>query len=195
MEKIFLSASIPLPGREYYETGDPVMIHAAVRSFFTLVLGRRHVVWGGHPSITPLVDAACKSFEINYQSSVTLYQSKFFIKNFPEQNKEFVNLRLIDAAEDISKSMLAMRVAMFEENKFAAGIFIGGMQGIFDEHEFFRKHNPGATSVVVASTGGAALALAESLKLEKLDNPYNFTKLFIETLGISPLEIREELHD
>lgn len=36
MESIFLSASIPKPGREYYGSADPLLIHAAVRAFLAL---------------------------------------------------------------------------------------------------------------------------------------------------------------
>lgn len=60
MSAIFLSASIPVPGRgNFYKTADPFLIQTAVREFVTLALGRRMIVWGGHPAITPMVWAVC----------------------------------------------------------------------------------------------------------------------------------------
>src|SRR5690606_35061305 len=57
MKSIFLSASIPLPERDakYYDTADIVAIRDAVIALTTVVLPHHRIVWGGHPSITPLI--------------------------------------------------------------------------------------------------------------------------------------------
>ena len=57
LNKIFLSASIPFPERDrkFYDTADIVAIRDAVRALATVVIPRAHLVWGGHPSITPLI--------------------------------------------------------------------------------------------------------------------------------------------
>ncbi len=61
MGAIFLSASVPVPGRgTYYQSADPFLIQFAVRELITAALGRRLIVWGGHPAITPMVWAACE---------------------------------------------------------------------------------------------------------------------------------------
>ena len=74
---IFLSASVPVAGRgSYYQTAEPFLIQLAVREFLTLALGRRRIVWGGHPAITPMVWAVCEDLGVEYADSVTLYQSK-----------------------------------------------------------------------------------------------------------------------
>lgn len=61
MRSIFLSASVPLAGRgTYLETADPFLIQVAVRELMTLALGRRRIVWGGHPAITPMIWSVCQ---------------------------------------------------------------------------------------------------------------------------------------
>ena len=57
MNNIFLSASIPSPERDrkYYDTADIVAIRDAVRALATVVIPKAHLIWGGHPSITPLI--------------------------------------------------------------------------------------------------------------------------------------------
>ncbi|MFZ6672271.1 hypothetical protein ACO0J9_29755, partial [Pseudomonas aeruginosa] len=53
MKRIFLSASVPRPDRgNFHETADPFLIQFAVRELMTVALGRRQIVWGGHPAIT-----------------------------------------------------------------------------------------------------------------------------------------------
>src|ERR1700691_5594227 len=88
MSAIFLSASVPTIGRgNYYETADPFLIQSAVREFVTVALGRRLVVWGGHPAITPMVWAVCEDLGVDFARSVVLYQSRYFSDIFPEENK------------------------------------------------------------------------------------------------------------
>ena len=79
MNAVFLSASVPVPGRgNYYETANPFLIQTAVREFVTTALGRRLVVWGGHPAITPMVWAVCEDLGVEFAKAVVLYQSSFF---------------------------------------------------------------------------------------------------------------------
>ncbi|MDN7631634.1 hypothetical protein [Burkholderia cenocepacia] len=193
MDAIFLSASIPKPGREYYGTADPLLIHAAVRALVILLLGRRHIVWGGHPSITPMVSAACVGLGVPYESVVTLYQSRLFQKSFPIENSRFGNLVLIDAEADMSTSLEALRRRMLGDFKYEAAVFIGGMNGILDEHNMFRAMHPNATVLVVPRPGGAAEDLAKSKYGYDAStdlSPTNFTQLYIDRLGVSPTEPR-----
>jgi hypothetical protein len=67
MKAVFLSASVPVIGRaNYYKTADPFLIQRAVREFVNVALGRRLIVWGGHPAITPMVWAVCEDLGIHY---------------------------------------------------------------------------------------------------------------------------------
>ena len=165
MKSIFLSASIPLPERDakYYDTADIVAIRDAVIALTTLVLPHHRIVWGGHPSITPLIyyvmektiknkveredGFSKKSLEDQERiifhrtqeeisSHVRLYQSKFFEKFFPEDNNKFKNIEFTDIIEDDrDKSLLHMRERMLGESEFSAAVFIGGMEGIDGDKE------------------------------------------------------------
>src|SRR6266446_10878583 len=98
MNAVFLSASVPVPGRgNYYETANPFLIQTAVREFVTTALGRRLVVWGGHPAITPMVWAVCEDLGVEFAKAVVLYQSSFFKDIFPEENQRFGNVVYVDA--------------------------------------------------------------------------------------------------
>ena len=86
MNAIFLSASVPVIGRgTYFQTADPFLIQLAVRELMTLALGRRRIIWGGHPAITPMVWAVCEDLGVNYSDAVVLYQSRFFEELFPKR--------------------------------------------------------------------------------------------------------------
>jgi len=192
MDEIFLSASIPQPGRQYYGTADPLLIHFAVRAFLTLTLGRRRVVWGGHPSITPMVLAACQGLGVAYSHAVTLYQSEFFRGRYPTENGDFPDVVFTQAQADLPSSLRVMREEMLGRKKLTAAVFIGGMEGILDEYDIFTKANPSAHVVAVPRPGGASrdVALRQGYD-EQLDQfPTDFTRLFIEQLGVLPSEPR-----
>lgn len=190
MGSIFLSASVPVPGREYYDRCSPFQIHSAVRTFLTLALGRRHLVFGGHPSITPMVHAACINFGLEQSHAVTIYQSAYFEDQFPLENKGFADMRVVPAAGSLKDSVAAMRAAMLSEWSFDAGVFIGGMNGVHDEHAYFCQLHPGAVIVPVRHPGGAAADLpasnvSESAESES-DASRDYLSIFIERLNIDP---------
>ena len=94
MKSIFLSASIPLPERDekYIGTADIIAIRDAVIALTTVVLPHHRLIWGGHPSITPLIYYVMERLNLNIQEHITLYQSRFFEKYFPEDNNKFENI-------------------------------------------------------------------------------------------------------
>lgn len=194
MSAIFLSASVPIIGRgNYYETADPFLIQSAVREFVTVVLGRRLLVWGGHPAITPMVWAVCEDLGVDFSKAVVLYQSKFFADIFPEENSRFGNVEYIDAVgNDREASLLNMRNAMLSRNDLAAAVFVGGMEGVLAEHTLFTKFHPTARVLAVPGPGGAARQLAESLGITgdaDLQN-VDFARLFPMELNVRPDEPR-----
>ena len=85
IKNIFLSASIPLPERDpqFIETADIIAIRDSVIALATTVLPYHRIVWGGHPSITPLINYVMSKLNLDIQGHVTLYQSRFFEKFFP----------------------------------------------------------------------------------------------------------------
>lgn len=192
MKAIFLSASVPVNGRgTFFQTAEPFLIQLAVREFLTLALGRRRIIWGGHPAITPMVWAVCEDLGVDYSDAVVLYQSRYFEEQFPEENKHFVNVKYIDAVgEDKDASLLDMRRAMLSRPDLEAAVFIGGMEGIFAEHALFRQLRPAARVLAVPAPGGAARELANTLNQSPEGNSLDFARMFYERLSISPTERR-----
>ena len=207
---VFMSAGIPDESKPHYVgASDPIDVIEAVKALVYVVLGRRRLVWGGHPAITPIVWSVAASHRVDYSKWVTLYQSQYFKDRFPEDNERFANTRYIEAAtrrvdqteSDHEKaSLVMMRRAMFSENDFAAAIFIGGMEGIFEEFELFGELCPGARRIPLLSTGGAALTLSERLSgperefdLERLARDVDYVPLLSELLGLDASEARQTI--
>ena len=87
---------------------------------------------------------------------MTLYQSKFFRKDFPSENEEFPNIILTDDLGSREQSLGEMRRRMLTDIDFSCAVFVGGMEGIFEEYEFLQTHNPRLAKYPIASTGAAA---------------------------------------
>jgi hypothetical protein len=189
LKNIFLSASIPLKERDekYFNTADIIAIRDSVIALTTVVLPNHRLIWGGHPSITPIIYHIMQRLGLNIQEHVTLYQSLFFEKYFPEDNNKFQNVILTDNKLEKEASLLLMRKRMFTENSFVAGIFIGGMEGIEDEFKLFRELQPQAFVLPIASTGAASQIvydnyLSPELKNKRLENDYAYMSLFQDLL-------------
>lgn len=189
MKNIFLSASIPLPGRDpkYVESADIIAIRDAVVALTTVVLPHHRLIWGGHPSITPLIYYVMQRLSLNIQEHVTLYQSLFFKKYFLEDNNQFQNVILTKNTNERESSLLLMRNRMFTESKFAAGVFIGGMEGIEDEYKMFRELHPNTLLLPIASTGAATKIIYDTFfpdnqKNQRLEKDYAYMSLFQDFL-------------
>lgn len=195
MDAIFLSASVPEADRPGFDTADPLLIHAAIRSFLTLTLGRRHIVFGGHPSITPMVLAACENFGLEYLDCVSIYQSEYFIEEFPKYNDQFIDLKLVQAGTDKAHSLKKLRQAIFTQNEFVGGVFIGGMEGVKEEFDYLRHLQPKAVRVPIYSAGGVAakLAVLDNSEPDPEDLANDFTTFFATKLNIDTSEQRLEL--
>lgn len=185
IKNIFLSASIPLPERDkkYIDTADIVAIRDAIIALSATVLPKHRIIWGGHPSITPLIYYVMQKMELNIQEHVTIYQSEFFKEKFPADNDKFKNVILTENLGDIHSSIQKMRERIFSENDFAAAIFIGGMDGIEVEYKMFTEYHPDAILLPVASTGAATKIiyenfLEEKYKNERLLKDYGYMSLF-----------------
>jgi hypothetical protein len=194
-EAIFLSAGIPDPkrGPEYAATADTVAIASAVSALVHVVLGRRLLVWGGHPAITPLIWAMSEQLGVEYGRWVRLYQSKFFEDQFPQDNQRFQNVTYVDAKPgDLPQSLAAMRSEMLKQHDFTSAVFIGGMGGIVDEFRLFTDLHPKATVVPVTSTGGATLDVENLLPSKDADlaNDLDYVAVFHRHLRISVREQR-----
>jgi hypothetical protein len=201
-EAIFLSAGVPDPkrGPAYAQTADPVAITAAVSALVHVAVGRRLLVWGGQPAITPMILVGAEAFgsdygswELDYGSWITLYQSRYFQDQFPEVNARVRNVIYTEAVDrDLEKSLEAMRQRMFTEHSFVAAVFIGGMGGIIKEFEMFQRLQPESLIVPILSTGGATLELANRLPNVESDLmvDLDYVGLFHRKLGIDVKELR-----
>ncbi len=188
LNKIFLSASIPSIDRDdkFYKTADIIAIRDAVRALAAVIIPNAHLVWGGHPSITPLIRNVMAKMSSNLQQHVTIYQSLFFERYFPPDNFDFENIITTKAVvDDQPSSLLRMRNEMIGNNQFKAAIFIGGMEGIFQEYDMFISYHPHALILPVASTGAAAKILydnnPESYN-QRLSNDFAYMALFRDLL-------------
>lgn len=198
MKNIFLSASIPLPERhpKYYDSADMIAIRDAVIALSSIALPKHRIIWGGHPSITPLIYYVIERLIVNnfkrddwevelsekekeqinrelrkqIQEHVILYQSLYFKDRFPEDNGKFENIVFTENIGDIPSSIQHMRYRMLTENKFDAAVFIGGMDGIEVEFNMFREFHPDALLLPIASTGAATKIVYRNLLPDKYKN-------------------------
>jgi hypothetical protein len=162
---IFLSASIPLPGREPFDRDIQVKrIRDAVLALVTVCRDRHlFLTFGGHPAISPLVHHAAESLGVI--SNVTIYQSRFYEDKVPEAATKFPNFIWTPAGDDEPSSQSKMRDAMFDPHEWAyrAAVFIGGMEGIFDEARRFRDIYAGRPMIPLQETGGASRMVVDKL--------------------------------
>lgn len=162
---LFLSASVPVAGRadgKYLATADIIAIRDAVIALASVALPRYHLIWGGHPSITPLIANVLRHSNKEVNSSVTVYQSSYFVKEFPKENKDVEHVVVTESLGERGSSLELMRRQMVSENDYAAAVFIGGMDGVEDEYKMFVESHPEAKVFPMASTGAAALMLYEA---------------------------------
>lgn len=182
LKNIFLSASIPLPqrNRKYIGTADIIAIRDAVIALATSVLPFHRLIWGGHPSITPLVNYVMEKNNLDIQEHVKIYQTKFFEKFYPEDNNKFKNVIQTANLGNRDESLFLMRKTMFESCQFDAGIFIGGMEGVEEEYELFKKQHPEALIIPLASTGAAAKLIYDKMnnRDEMFEKDYAYMSLF-----------------
>ena len=130
---------------------------------------------------------------VDYGRWVHLYQSKFFVDIFPEDNARFSNVTFSDTiGDDRELSLMHMRKRMFAEVSYESAVFIGGMGGLLEEYELFRNLQPEAKIVPVISTGGAALQIAKAARCEdrELAEDRDYVALLHRQLGISVREKR-----
>lgn len=189
LKNVFLSASIPLKDRDpkYYGTADVIAIRDAVLALTTEVLPKHRLIWGGHPSITPLIYYVMQRLDLNIQEHVLLYQSRFFEKALPIDNASFNNVVLTNDTGERESSLLLMRKEMFHEHQFSAGVFIGGMDGIEEEFKLFKEYHPRALLLPISSTGAAAKMAYKDLlpfgmKDKRLEQDYAYMSVFQDLL-------------
>lgn len=179
---IFLSASVPCKGREYYGTENVFAIREAIIAFTTICVqyGIRFY-FGGHPAITPLVWQVATQTSCGKTPLIDIYQSNFFGTQIPKEVANFDNVHFTPAVENSMKeSVDRMRETMFSENETECAVFIGGMQGVIVEYEMLKSKYPKAEYYAFASTGGAAVDLYENIgkDIPILTDSYAYMSIF-----------------
>ena len=187
VKNIFLSASIPFTERnkKYINTCDVTSIRDAVIALTSVVIKDYRLIWGGHPAITPVISRVLNILEYNVSEHVMLYQSKWFVEQFPKENKDMPKVVLTEKKDSLEESLLEMRNKMIGNNEFMAAFFIGGMEGVEIEYDMFKQFHPDTPMFPIASTGAAAKILFNKHKNEydiELENNLAYMSLFREII-------------
>lgn len=167
---VFLSASFPTGKRgEAFPASDPAAVADAVTATIRTIFGANgRLVFGGHPTITPLVLHVAG--DRGYRGGVDVYQSRWFRREVPQETLRleqlgFGRIHWIAAATTLQESLRAMRTQMLRESKPVGAVFIGGMEGIRDEWDLFATLAPGRPRMALAAPGGASADLVEEASL------------------------------
>jgi SLOG-like protein len=165
MSQVFLSASIPIPGRKPFDRDIEVKrIRDSVLALVEVCRDRElTLTFGGHPAISPLVHHAADSLGVTER--VTIFQSEFYRNLVPEAALKFPNLIWTPPGQDKDSSLAIMREAMLNprERQYDVAVFIGGMEGIFDEARRFHATYPGKPMIPLQLTGGASRMVVDEL--------------------------------
>jgi hypothetical protein len=199
---IFLSASVPsrLRQEEYQRVRNAAFqIDQAVISLARAIFSESgELVFGGHPSISPLVAMVAAEYrdprvaegsKERQRSPIRIYQSRAFQGNEPQETLMmfqlgYAELIWTEAAPgekydpsvrnivQCPQSLYAMRVAMVNDTQPAAMVCIGGMEGVEREAEIFRELRPDASIFVLEQTGGASHLLPSKRRdVRVMDTP------------------------
>ncbi len=197
--RVLLSASVPSDKRneKYTKIKDAqIQIEEAViglsRNIFQ---AGGKIIFGGHPSISPLVAMIATEYKSNKEienlkradnkkKAITIFQSRAYEKVIPKEttslfdlgycdiiwtdakNEEEFNPKIQDVPQ-CEASLEFMRRAMMK-GAIDALVCIGGMEGLELEFELFRNIHPTKPIFILGTTGGASKILAE--EYSNLDN-------------------------
>ena len=209
--KILLSASVPSKQRDekYLKIKNAqIQIEEAVISLSRNIFqAGGQVIFGGDPSISPLVQMVASEYSINRDienhmrnekeaKPINIFQSKAYENYIPKETFALLSLGYaeifwIDAIqgekfnpkineEQCKKSLNHMRREMIKRN-IDAFVCIGGMEGVEEEFNLFRECNPEKPVYILKSTGGASKILSEtyhdSYYVKIIDKEYHIENL------------------
>lgn len=164
---VFLSASFPSGdrGREVEPYDADAIADAATAIVRAVLLSDGRVLFGGHPTITPLV--LLIGTELRVQHSVDIFQSRWFEEDVTRETLRIVESEVgeihwtpkLASRED---SLQLMRDEMLAFARPTAAVFVGGMSGITEEYAIFGRAHPGVLRLPLSGPGGAAARLPTS---------------------------------
>ena len=201
---VFLSASFPSGKRgEEVRPFDASGIADAVTAIVRAVLlNRGKLLFGGHPTITPLVLMIGTELRVN--RAVDIFQSEWFREQITRETwrlpeSDVGTIHWTHRCKSLEESLVEMRTQMLRSVLPVGAVFVGGMSGIWAEYELVGSLRPGIPRIPVAGPGGAAARLPsvcedvpEALRGEvgSLHYPY-VASLIVEALAGHAREIRE----
>ncbi len=157
--RILLSAALP----DTPTDGHAHVLASFVVTFVQAVVGLgATVVFGGHPSITPLVHRALQGHTTT--PAVELHQGAFWRRHLcpeAEDRSVFANIHWHGDGETSERDLAALREAMIRPGLDGA-VFVGGGRGIDDELERFCAACPDRKALILGLAGGAAVTLVGS---------------------------------
>ena len=176
--------------RPFDASGIADAVSAVVRA--VLVHGGK-LVFGGHPTITPLV--LMIGSELRVRKAVDVFQSEWFREQITEETwalaeAEVGTIHGTPRCPSLEESLEEMRRQMLGFVAPAAAVFVGGMSGIQAEYDLVGKMRPGVPRIPVPGPGGAAARLPtagvpDMLREELGSRHYPFlAALIVEALGV-----------
>lgn len=186
---VFLSASVPNRDLDVYKKPESAHldIEEAVVSLARAVFAEDgRLVFGGHPSISPLVASVAADYypatfrtEENAAPPVSIYQSLCYEGYIPDTTRLLREMGFAEiiwteaeygetyvpgaAGRQCVQSVFHMRDRMIAEKNPVAMVAIGGMDGVEDEATRFQSGKRNVQPIYVfRSTWGAAARMAES---------------------------------
>jgi SLOG cluster3 family len=173
LRSVFLSASFPSGERgELVRPYDPDGIADAVTALANAVFASNgRIVFGGHPTITPLVLRMAAQRE--FRDTVDVYQSEYFRDGITEATLEletrgYGHIEWVEEGPSLETSLRELRRRMFSRDDLVGAIFVGGMEGIEEEFRMFGKYRENLPRIPLAGPGGMAARVAQDHREELL---------------------------
>lgn len=158
---VFLSASFPSGERgEEVRPFDASAIADAVSAIVRAVLlNEGKLLFGGHPTITPLV--LMIGAELRVQRAVDVFQSQWFGAQITRdtwtlEGSDVGTIHWTPRRATLEESLGEMRRQMLGFVVPAGAVFVGGMSGIWEEYKLLGAMWPGVPRIPVGGPGGAA---------------------------------------
>jgi hypothetical protein len=176
LRSVLLCSSFPSGERgKAVSPYDVNAIADAVTAITRVILSANgRIVFGGHPTITPLVLLIAST--TNKYGSVDVYQSEWFASQItPETHRlgelGYGKIHWTKREHSLDKSLTTLRKVMLKESNPVGAIFVGGMDGLYEEYKLFREEYPERPCIPIRGPGGAAS------RLEPVRMPDEFTLL------------------
>jgi hypothetical protein len=179
-KSVFLSASKPARDLGQYRPLSVEIDEAVVSLSRAVFSAGGQLVFGAHPSISPLVASVATEYgRMPDRLRVSIYQSEAYRGHVPLATLDFERLGFakiiwtpsvggerfdpaVAGRPQCTESLRLMRTRMLQETSPIAMVAIGGMQGVEEEARMFVSLCHGNV-YALQTTGGAAATLSSSI--------------------------------